>query len=254
MSRVPKLLIGLLSSGCLLMAGPAGAQFFSRFDTSAALLDGKGYRLKGDHVTSMKLENANDWAYGDFYGLLRLEKRHDRPDSGETWFLRVRPRFSLDKITSLEFGDGLLRDVLVAVEYSETREGRQVGLVGLGVTLKLPGFMFFKANLSARKEINLDTGWDDMQLSWAWRYPFGIGRLRFWTDGFGDYIAGWGPLADNLHIISQTKLDLGALRGKPGKYFAGVELDYWRNQFGVQNRPQLDSNSFAASLILRAHF
>ncbi len=249
-----KFLIALLTCGCLLIAGPAGAQFFSRFDSSASLLDGKGYRLKGDHVTSIKLENANDWVYGDFYGLVRLEKRHDRPDSEETWFLRVRPRFSLDKITSLEFGDGLLRDVLVAIEYSETREGRKVGLVGLGVTLKLPGFMFFKANLSARKEINLDTGWDDMQLSWAWRYPFGIGRFRFWTDGFGDYIAGWGPLADNLHIISQTKLDLGALGGKPGKYFVGVDLDYWRNQFGVQNRPRLDSNSFAVSLVLRAHF
>ncbi|MDH5177876.1 MAG: hypothetical protein OEX15_14560, partial [Gammaproteobacteria bacterium] len=48
-------------------------------------------------------------------------------------------------------------------------------------------------------------------------------------------------------------LDVGSLWGKPGKLFAGVELDFWWNKYQIPDSAAFDTNQSAVSLLLKYH-
>jgi nucleoside-specific outer membrane channel protein Tsx len=227
--------------------------FFQFSDTSISALTGWGYGLKGDHVSALTLENANIWKGGDFYGFVDYRFQHDHPSNSRSWYGELSPRFSLSKIAGLDFGDHFVKDLLIATTWERGEGGNESFLMGAGVNLDIPGFTFFKTNLYARKDKSLGAGFDDMQFTFAWHYPFSIGRYKFVTNGISDYVFGWGPRARNLHFVPQVRMDVGDLSGKPGKVYLGLEFDYWKNQFGIQNSPQLDTNQFGVSILLRVH-
>ena len=227
--------------------------FFGFSDTSVSLLTGWGYALPGDHLSALTLENSNDWLGGDFYGFLDATLQHDHPAHRHRWYFEASPRFSLAKLAGLDFGDGMLRDVLVATTWERGENGNESWLLGAGVTLALPGFSFFKANLYARNDRSLGAGFDDLQITVNWSFPFKISRYKFLTNGFSDYVFGYGPRARNFHFSPQIRVDVGDLRGRPGKYYLGLEFDYWDNQYGIADSPALDTSQLGVSLMFRAH-
>lgn len=227
--------------------------FFQFSDTSISALTGWGYELPGDHLSTFTLENVNSWIGGDFYGFVDLRYQHDNPSDTHSWYGELSPRFSLGKIANIDFGDHLVKDVLIASTWERGEDGNESFLVGAGVTLDIPGFRFFKANLYARKDQSLGAGFDDMQITFSWSYPFTIGKYRFVSNGFSDYVFGWGPRSRYLHFVPQLRWDVGDLSGKAGKYFLGLEFDYWSNQFGIENSPDLDTRQLGISILLRMH-
>jgi nucleoside-specific outer membrane channel protein Tsx len=241
------------SAGLLLHAPVYAGEFFQFSDTSISALTGWGFELPGDHMSAFTLENANSWVGGDFYGFVDFRNQHDHPTNKHTWYGEVSPRFSLEKIGGLNFGEGLVKDVLVATTWERGEAGNESYLIGAGVSLDLPGFSFFKANLYARKDKSRGANFDDTQFTFAWAYPFKIGNNQFVINGISDYVFGNGPRERNWHFVPQLKWDAGALRGKPRKYYLGLEFDYWDNQFGVKNSAGLDTRQFSVSLLLRMH-
>jgi len=236
------------------LALPARADDFFRFnDNSVSLLSGWGFELTGNHVSVLTLENVNTWRYGDFYGFLDFRKQHDHPSNTHSWYGELSPRFSLSDIAGLAFGDGLVKDVLVATTWERGEGGNESFLVGAGVTLDVSGFTFLKANLYARMDKSRGSGWDDTQITINWKYPFTIGNHRFHTVGYTDFVFGWGPGERNLHINPQINWDAGERMGAPNRYFLGLELDYWSNQFGVRNSGRVDTHQMAISLMLKMH-
>ncbi len=228
-------------------------EFFQSSNTSVSTLTGWGYELTGDHLSAFTLENSNRWNGGDFYGFVDFRLQHDHPNNRNSWYGEFSPRFSLGKLAGLKFGDKLLKDVLIATSWERGEGGNESYLVGVGTSLNVSGFSFLKANLYARKDQSMGAGFDDMQLTFAWRYPFDIGKYRFVNNGIADIVFGWGPRARNFHIVPQILLDAGANVGKPGKYYLGLEIDYWAHQFGVRNSVHLDTQQVGVSLIFRAH-
>ena len=228
-------------------------EFFQFSDSSVSALTGWGYQLPGGHLSAFTLENANSWRGGDFYGFVDLRHQHDHPNNQNSWYGELSPRFSLTKIAGLDLGKGLVKDVLIATTWERGEGGNESFLIGAGVSLDVTGFKFLKANLYARKDKSQGAGFDDMQFTFAWRYPFNIGKYRLLSNGISDYVFGWGPRQQNLHLVPQILLDVGNLNGQSGNYFIGLEIDYWQNQFGIKNSPQLDSNQLGVSLIFRAH-
>jgi nucleoside-specific outer membrane channel protein Tsx len=227
--------------------------FFQFSDTSASILTGWGYELPGNHLSAFTLENANSWIGGDFYGFVDIRKQHDHPLNTNSWYGELSPRFSLVKIAGLKLNNGFVKDLLIATTWERGEDGNESYLLGAGISVNIPGFRFFKANLYARKDKSRDAGFDDMQLTFAWRYPFALGKHHFITNGISDFVFGWGPRERNLHVVPQLLFDAGEKYGQPGSYYLGLEFDMWLNQFGVPNSPYLDTNQLGISMILKVH-
>ena len=245
---------GLVCAFALQFGTPVLAEDFFKFsDTSVSLLTGWGYELTGNHLSALTFENSNSWIGGDFYGFVDLRKQHDHPSNTNSWYGEISPRFSLVKMAGLTLDTGLVQDLLIATTWERGENGNESILIGAGVSMDIPGFRFFKANLYARNDKSRGAGFDDMQFTFAWRYPFKIGKYQLVNNIISDYVFGWGPRERNLHVVPQLLLDAGDLSGKPGEYYLGLEFDYWNNQFGVPNSPVLDTNQFGVSLILRVH-
>ncbi len=65
-----------------------------------------------------------------------------------------------------------------------------------------------------------------------------------------------GQGTDNLHICPQLKFDVGVFFGmEEQSLLAGVEYDYWKNKYGVEDGEfGLDSNQSAISGLIKYHF
>jgi nucleoside-specific outer membrane channel protein Tsx len=135
---------------------PAAAnELFQFSDTSVSALTGWGYQLPGNRLSVITLENANSWIGGDFFGFVDIRYQHDHPFNRRSWYGEASPRFSLAKLAGMDFGNGILKDVLIATTWERGEDGNESFLIGGGVSLDLPDFRFFKANLYARKDKSL---------------------------------------------------------------------------------------------------
>jgi len=245
--------------GFALAGAPAGAEDGNLLlwtDQSATLLHGYGFALPGDSVTTLTIEHASGWTFGDLFAFTDLQALHDNPAQDTTWYYEVSPRISLGKVAGLSFGDGaFVKDVLIASTFERGEGGIEALLLGIGTDLDVPGFNFVKLNAYARKDTGLGAGFEDMHWTLSWSRSFDVGSQSFVVDGFIDYVVGWGPQAGNVHIVPQIKWDIGKNFGaRPGQVLFGTEIDYWENQFGVQSGPGLDSDQFAVNAILKVHF
>ncbi|BBN56560.1 hypothetical protein TRE132_46850 [Pseudomonas chlororaphis subsp. aurantiaca] len=79
-------------------------------------------------------------------------------------------------------------------------------------------------------------------------------------DGYLDWVVDndqndRGTYHANLHINPQIKYDLGkALRLGEKQLYVGLEYSYWKDKYGIQNSPNLDTNQNTASLLVKVHF
>jgi nucleoside-specific outer membrane channel protein Tsx len=135
---------------------PAAAnELFQFSDTRVSALTGWGYQLPGNRLSVITLENANSWIGGDFFGFVDIRYQHDHPFNRRSWYGEASPRFSLAKLAGMDFGNEILKDVLIATTWERGEDGNESFLIGGGVSLDLPDFRFFKANLYARKDKSL---------------------------------------------------------------------------------------------------
>ncbi|MFC3053611.1 outer membrane protein OmpK [Kordiimonas pumila] len=232
----------------------ADDKFLLFANNSISLLTGQGFKLPGDKVSTLTLEHASGWAWGDVYGFLDVLEFHSNPNQDSSWYGEVSPRFSLGKLAGLKFGNGLVKDVLVSTTWERGKNGVEALLIGAAVDLNISGFKYFKTNLYAHHKGSFDVGADDMQITISWARPFTVGAQKFLLDGFLDYEFGLGSAVPNLHLVPQVKWDMGATWGAPGRFYLGTEIDIWRNQFGVRDSETMETNQLAASLLLKATF
>ncbi len=208
----------------------AHAKLLNWQSNNIQLLRGSSYNPGPDDRTIITLEHANGWAYGDTFFFMDVTL----PDSGGTsYYFELAPRFSLSRITGKNMSYGLIKDVLIstALEKGEGTSTRY--LVGGAVDLALPGFKFFKTNFYLRDDPRHDGS--TYQLTIAWNKSFDLGKTSLLFEGFADLAGKEGPFyRTNEHIVPRFLLDTGLLIGlKPGKLYVGVELDHWRNKFGL---------------------
>ena len=224
-------------------------------DTSISLLTGTNFELPGDNVSTLMLEHVSGWKWGDLFIFADALDYHSNANQGSSWYGEFSPRFSLGKLTGLKFKkDSLFRDFLVSTTFERGKNGVEGLLIGGAVDLNMPGFQFFKLNAYARKDTSRGAGFEDMQWTLSWAYPIEAGGEKYRLDGFVDYVVGWGPQEPALHAVTQIKWDFGHKFGLGRKIYLGAEIDIWDNQFGIKNRAGLDTNQFAISALVKAHF
>ncbi|MCZ6719086.1 MAG: hypothetical protein O6944_08065 [Gammaproteobacteria bacterium] len=247
-------------------------------DNSITGLVGGGFEIDdGDQYTAT-FEHASGWSFGDLFMFVDYTRfKNKTGDDNTAWYGEISPRLSIGKILKKDlsfsiFGQNLViwKDTLLAVTYERGRDPdlTESLLVGLGFDLDLKalgifgdkGFNYFQVNVYARNELNCcagdkpDRGFKDLQITVSASYPFEVGKAKFLLDGFFDYVAGWGPQAENFHFVPQIKLDIGNFWGKPKALYVGVEIDYWTNKFGLKGAPGFETDQFAVSGIVKVHF
>ena len=225
-------------------------------NNSISLLQGTNFKVTGDEASTLTIEHASGWSFGDLFMFFDVTDFKDNPNDKTGWYGEISPRFSLNKLglVSLE-NDSFISDVSISINYERGKNGVEAMLLGGGIDFKIPNFTFVKLNIYARKDTGLGAGFDDAQITLAWNKPFTVGNQKFLIDGFMDYIIGWGPKSANVHFVPQVKWDMGnAFGAKPDKFYFGAEIDYWSNKFGIESTTGFKTNQLAISALLKAHF
>jgi nucleoside-specific outer membrane channel protein Tsx len=239
-----------LTVALALASGAVSAQNGGYSSWNLQGLHGAGFQEPGNPRDVGKaivtVENSAGWSWGSSFFFVDLI-HSTANDAGATelyaeWF----PSLSLGKTTGNDLAIGPIKDVSLTMGLNAGRKNTGanplVYLPGVTLDLSLPGFAF--ASIAAfayidRGEINNGqsngchaTGF---QVTPAWLLPISIGTADFQFGGFVDYISSHGNCAAQVLSQPQLTIDAGAaFGGKPGKFHAGVEYQYWNNKFGIE--------------------
>lgn len=225
-------------------------------DTNLSLLHGSGFKVTGDDATTLTLEHASGWSFGDLFMFVEYSEFHDNPVQKSSWYGEFSPRFSLSKMGLVTLKEGsFLKDISIATNYERGKGGVESLLIGAGTSLDIKGFNFVDLNLYARKDTGAGAGFEDAQLTLVWSKSLHVSEEVFVIDGFMDWVVGWGPQESSLHLVPQVKWDFGRRLGmKNGKLYLGSEIDFWSNKFGIGSSEAFRTNQIAINLLLKAHF
>ncbi|MDZ8118686.1 outer membrane protein OmpK [Pontiella agarivorans] len=234
-----------------------GGDFIQWTDTSLTVLEGTGFEADPDDQTTLTIEHANGWKYGDFFWFNDfIYFNGDETFFGDeaSYYGEIAPRFSFNKMTGEDLSVSFIKDWYVATcyEYGRRVNGDKYGhnmLVGAGVDLDVPAFDYFQLNLYQRFDLKGDNG-ESVQLTAVWKYSTPVGKSSFICDGFMDWVINDdGAYNSNLHFCPQIKFDVGTIWDwNPNRLNVGVEYDYWSNKYGF------NSDQSAISLLVKSHF
>lgn len=223
-----------------LSASASAEMLWSSF--SLSYLNGSDYEVGDPDRQVVTVEHASGHSWGDnFFFLDRLESDNGNSEN----YMELSPRLSLSSLTGSNLSFGLVKDVLLAGTW-ESGEGFDNVLAGVGVSLDLPGFKYFNANLY---RANNEKSSDDTQLTLTWGLPFALSDAEFLYDGFIDWTTSESDKASEMNFTSQLKWNAGKLIGTNAPVYVGVEYAYWNNKFGIDG---VDERNPA--LLLKWHF
>ncbi|MBR9868998.1 MAG: DUF5020 family protein [Oceanospirillales bacterium] len=231
-------LAGVIAS--TLSASASAEMLWSSF--SLSYLNGSDYEVGDPDRQVVTVEHASGHSWGDnFFFLDRLESDNGNSEN----YMELSPRLSLSSLTGSDLSFGRVKDVFLAGTW-ESGEGFDNVLAGAGVSLDLPGFKYFNANLY---RANNDKSSDDTQLTLTWGLPFALSDAEFLYDGFIDWTTSESDKASEMNFTSQLKWNAGKLIGTNAPVYVGVEYAYWNNKFGIDG---VDERNPA--LLLKWHF
>jgi nucleoside-specific outer membrane channel protein Tsx len=249
-------MIVLFGSSSLASAqAESGATGFSSWN--AQLAYGTGFREPGNTRDVTKaigtFENASAWSWGSSYFFVDILQSDGRDQRAREVYAEWYPSASLSKLTGARLASGPLRDVSATLGVSAGSKtsgaAPMVFMPGLTFDFNVPGFRFLTVGAYAYADHGRISGGDNgchgtsYQVTPAWSLPFSVGGVKLSFDGFADFIGSHGQCARQLLTQPQLKLDLGAVRAKPGKLYVGVEWQHWDNKFGIdgldESFPQL---------------
>jgi len=232
--RVATVLIGGLVSSL-----PSQAeQLWSTF--SLSYLKGGHYQVGDSHRQVLTVEHASTHSWGDNFFFLD----HTASDNEVKNYFELSPRLSFSKLSGKPLQAGFLQDIFLAT----TWEGGNFDnyLVGLGVSLAVPKFQYFKLNVyHANNEL-----WDDdQQLTLTWGLPFSVFGMTCLYDGFIDYSTKSDTNAAEMNFTSQLKWDIGPYFDSKTPFYVGMEYNYWNNKYGIDGVDERNPN-----VLIKWHF
>ena len=202
-------------------------------------LYGFNWNLGNNPFDTITFEHADSWRYGDNYFFLDVYNVTENVRSGAATYLygEWHPRFSLSKLSGVDFSWGLLRDVLLANELNFSDVNHFFSHChGVGLSLALPGFSFANVNVFARDDRHQPgVTW---QIKLDWLIPFRVQRLSLSYGGYIGFAGAEGPLSSYIIAETQLLLDVGEFFQYRNRLFVGVEFKCWRNEFGIPSQTE----------------
>ncbi|MCM2463243.1 hypothetical protein HGO40_22700 [Pseudomonas sp. CG7] len=254
----------LILAGSLLAAGQAMADdLFQWQNNSLSYLYGKDFQINPRIQQTVTFEHADAWKYGDnFFFLDRIfyNGQDDSQSGPNTYYGEFSPRLSFGKIFDQKLALGPIKDVLLAMTYEFGDGDNESYLSGPGCDLAVPGFDYFQLNFYNRQTEGPRAGDNVWQITPVWAYTLPVGSSDILFDGFIDWVVdndtnSKGTYHANLHIVPQVKYDLGkALKLGAKQLYVGVEYDYWKNKYAIEDSDGFKTNQSTTSFLLKYHF
>jgi nucleoside-specific outer membrane channel protein Tsx len=201
--------------------------------SDVSLYYGNGYKLAPQEQTTLRIEHADGWAYGDNYIFMDTFNTV----SHRTYLFGVfRPRISLSKTSQHSLSYGPIQDVFITSEI-DAANGYRAYDVGLGLSLSFPGFIYENFDIYLHKIPDIK-GYG-YHIHGAYMIPFTIKKCRF-EHGFNlDYYSLQGPSNNNVApsflFQPELALDLGHFWNNSDHYYFGIRYYYWHNVAGFTN-------------------
>ncbi|NBA93853.1 outer membrane protein OmpK [Pseudomonas sp. R5(2019)] len=257
-------LSSLALAGGLLAGGQALAGDLLQWqNNSLTYLYGKDFAVNPEIQQTFTFEHADGWKYGDnflFIDKIFYNGEKDAFVGPNTYYGEFSPRLSFGKIFDQKLAFGPVKDVLLAMTYESGEGDVDSYLIGPGFDLDIPGFDWFQLNFYQRHTEGDRAGDNVWQITPAWSYTIAVGKSDVLIDGFMDWVVdndenGRGTYHANLHFNPQIKYDLGkALSWGEKQLYVGIEYDYWKDKYGIEDTPFFDTNQNTASLLVKVHF
>ncbi|MCR8923492.1 DUF5020 family protein [Dasania sp. GY-MA-18] len=199
-------------------------------------------------MTTITLEHASGWEYGDNYFFVDIYKENtSAPDDSTTVYSEYYTNLSLSKITGKSFSAGIIKDVALHGGINAGNDF-QVLTYGINLNLDLPGFSYAAVSISVYDDVAGAVHRADGDKSYivtpVWGFPFEIGNTKWMFDGFVDFIGERGG-STKSSILAQPHIlfDLGhSLFDDAGKLYIGLEYSWWKNKYGldlpIERHPQ----------------
>lgn len=239
-------------------------------NNSLSYLYGHDYKVDPGIQQTVTFEHASGWRFGDlffFTDLIHYNGGQNGAGDSRTFYGELSPRLSLGKVFDMPLSIGPISDVLLATTYEFGEDDVESYLIGPGFDLAVPGFDYFQLNVYRRETDGKRAGSGVWQVTPVWGYTLPVGNSDILIDGFIDWVVDNddnGPAGEyhaNLHINPQIKYDLGkALSWGEKQFYVGLEYDYWKHKYGIQDGGFVSDNFVGstkqntASLLLKAHF
>lgn len=223
---------------------------FDWTSSNIQLLYGSDFEFGDRDRTTVTVEHANGWKYGQNFFFIDVT---DRNDIGVEVYAEVYSYLSFNKISGINFSLGPIKDIsLVAglnISNKPENDHYQAYLAGLSFDLSNEYFDYLQLDITAFKADDVRHKYG-VQFTPVWSYPFEIGPAKFKFRGFTDFRTGNTNNSGNFHILAQPQvvLDIGDLTGiKADLIYIGTEYSYWYNKFGVKD---VDESVVQALLIV----
>ncbi len=209
---------------------------FDWTSSNIQLLYGSDFEFGDRDRTTVTVEHANGWKYGQNFFFVDIM---DRNDIGVEVYAEVYSYLSFNKITGAEFSLGPIKDIsfLMGLNISNKPEHDhfKAYLAGLSFDLSNKYFDYLQLDIAAYKSDNIRHKYG-IQFTPVWSYPFQIGPAKFKFRGFTDFRTGNTNNSGNFHILAQPQFlfDVGDIAGiKSDTVYIGTEYSYWHRKFGV---------------------
>lgn len=260
----------LILAGGLLASGQALAGDLLQWqDNSLTYLYGKDYKVDAPIQQTLTFEHASGWSVGDLFIFVDSihfnGKGNDDGHDDSSLYGEFSPRLSLGKISGTDLSFGPIKDVLLSTTYEFGEGDVETYLIGPAVDLNLPGFDYFQLNTYLRQTESGRPGDNVWQITPVWSYTIPVGNSDLVIDGFMDWIVDndvndKGEAHANLHFNPQIKYDLAKAMGWGQKLYVGIEYDYWKDKYSIEDSGFVsdnfvgptDQNTF--SVIAKGHF
>ena len=252
-----RFLTASLLAGCATLAcTQASADLLQWQNNSISYLYGDNYKVADEKQQTLTFEHASGWSVGDLFFFVDGTQFPDAGGDDTTYYGEFSPRLSFGKLTGAKLSAGPVTDVLLAATYEFGEGDTKAYLIGPGFDLAIPGFDYFQVNVYRRHRESGADGDGLWQITPVWSYTLPVSNSDLVIDGFVDWVVGNdGTYRNNLHFNPQIKYDLGkALNLSAKQLYVGVEYDYWKNKYGLEDTPAFETNQNTASLLVKLHF
>lgn len=242
MSNLKKIALPMISICTSLIFSPMVSAEMQWSDFSLSYLTSDQYEVGDNSRQFLTVEHASGHTWGDTFFFLDRSKYDDGTLEN---YAEFSPRLSLGYVTGSDLSFGIISDVYVASTW-EMGESFDNYLIGLGVSLNIPGFNYFTANVYQANNMLWD---NDQMLTITWSKGFKLGSADFLYDGFIDWSTSSDSQASEMNFTSQLKYNVGQLFDFKSPVYVGIEYAYWNNKFGISG---VDERS--VSFLAKWHF
>ena len=230
----------------LLVGRSAEAQVIYQGGSNVQFLYGGRLNESGDLAT-VTFEHFGSYGALEHFGFADLS--NDASLKSPDVYLEYYPKVSLSRATGREIGLGPISDVLLGAGINVLFGGPEdffVYTTGPAFKFRIPGNGLLQLETYYYKQHGEEySGTYNITPSWDILLP-ASGKVHLRFRGFMDFIGDRGPGSTQYITQPQLVLDLGNLKGKPGKVFLGSEWRYWNNVAGIEG---LEESVLQANLL-----